>query len=135
MAHAVQLHLTTKNAYRLPAVLLQLDLSRAYDMVRHVDVTEALLEAGVPRDVVRWTILSLRCTLCRVRHPIVSQEFGRGLPQGRPDSPLLFSLVMATVFKKVQAVATNRCLGWCLDDMGDANVKYVACAAPSMTSG
>ena len=133
LAHAVQLHLTTKNAYRLTAVLLQLDLSRAYDMVRHVDVAEALLEAGVPRDVVRWTIMSLRCTLYRVRHPVVSQEFevalGRGLPQGRPDSPLLFSLVMATLFRRVQAVATRECLGWCLGDMGDANVKHVACAA------
>jgi hypothetical protein len=77
--------------------------------------------------------MSLRCTKYRVRHPVVSQEFevalGRGLPQGRPDSPLLFSVVMATLFKKVQAVALRERLGWCLDDMGDAHVKYVACAA------
>jgi hypothetical protein len=82
LAHAIQLHLATKAAYAMPAVLLQLDLSRAYDMVRHRDVAEALLEAGVPEDVVRWTILSLRCSVYKVRHPIYAEEFE--IPLGQP---------------------------------------------------
>jgi hypothetical protein len=87
---------------KLPALLLKLDVARAFDSVSLPFLLSVLRQRGFGPRWLRWIAMLLRTAGsagAAFRH-------GRGLRQGDPLSPLLFVLVMdvvAAMFRAAEA--------------------------------
>ena len=98
--------------------IAQLDLKRAFDRVKHSAVLNALtLQGGSPQCIATiCAILQQSSTNISLGH--VSSEavvLRRGLPQGAPESPLIFVLVTELVLRPLLRKWATRGSGWCLD--------------------
>ena len=98
--------------------VLQLDLSKAFDRVKHSAIIRALKLQGC----------SLQClaVLCAMLQnsktsatlgPFTSDpvDLDRGLPQGAPESPLIFTLVTELILRPLLHTWSRRGSGWRLD--------------------
>ena len=102
----------------LPIYAAQLDLRRAFDRVKHSACLKALLLQGASQQcmAVFCAILqqsSLQATLGHIGAEGVT--LCRGLPQGAPESPIVFVMVMEMVLRTLQESWRKRGLGWQLD--------------------
>jgi ribonuclease HI len=82
------------------AYFLFYDLKGAFDTVRHDDIAPALRRLKVPAAYIAWVASSLAELRGTVRiSGESSREFGyhRGVPQGGPESPLWFVVVLDTL--------------------------------------
>ena len=79
-------------------VLLQVDLSKAFDMVSHTKLLQDLNQSSLPPGVKRWF-----CTYLRGRQSKVmlhnkrskSRNVKTGMPQGAMTSPILFNYYLS----------------------------------------
>ena len=81
-------------------VLVQLDLSKAFDMVNHDKLINGLNETSLPGHIKRWLNCYLRgrqsCVQFRNKKSS-SRNVRTGVPQGAVLSPLLFSFYLAKI--------------------------------------
>ena len=99
---------TIKRAFELsrewgkPIYLAQLDLRKAFDRVRHSAIVDALKLQGVSLQclAILCALLSKSQVAMRLGHISADPlKMYRGLPQGAPESPILFVLVTEFVLR------------------------------------
>ena len=81
-------------------VLVQLDLSKAFDMVSHDKLIKSLNDTTLPPNVKRWMNSYLRGRTSRVKFrdkTSSSRNVRVGVPQGAVSSPLLFSFYLSKI--------------------------------------
>ena len=99
--------------------LVQLDLSKAFDRVKHSSVIKALKLQGCTMQC-----LAVICAILAQSQisPVLGHveagavKMHRGLPQGAPESPLLFVLVIELVLRPLLTRWRASGSGWRLDD-------------------
>ena len=99
--------------------ICQVDLSKAFDKVKHSAVIGALKLQGCSLQclVVLCAMLS-QSSISTVLGHVQAQatSMNRGLPQGAPESPLIFTLVTEYVLRPLLGRWRVRGSGWKLDD-------------------
>jgi hypothetical protein len=106
---------------------LQLDLSKAFDRVLHSAVVKALELQGCSPQCIAVICSILRQSQASFKLGHVSTNFVsmlRGLPQGAPESPRIFVLVMELVLRPLLHKWRSRGSGWCLDSLWLAAVCF-----------
>ena len=110
-----------------PIFCVQLDLRRAFDRVKHSAVFAALRLQGVSLQCL--AVLSamldgsyMSAKLGRVTAQKVKMQ--RGLPQGAPESPLLFTLVTEMVLRPLLSSWASQGAGWKMDNLWLPAVCY-----------
>ena len=81
-------------------VLVQLDLSKAFNMVSHDKLIKDLNETSLPPNIKRWMNTYLRGRTSRVQFrnkTSTSRNVRVGVPQGAVSSPLLFSFYLTKI--------------------------------------
>ena len=97
---AVQLSSRWLNAKKVAAVLLKLDIAKAFDSVSWPFLLEVLQHIGFPRRWIDWISLLLSTSSTRIimnGRPGNRITHARGLRQGDPISPMLFVIVMESL--------------------------------------
>ena len=83
-----------------------LDLEKAFDKVYHTSVIDALMDAGIDADVIRflWQCYRQNSAYVALRGDSKSRVFDilRGVRQGDPMSPVLFNNVTRKVYAKLR---------------------------------
>ena len=107
--------------------VVQLDLSKAFDRVKHSAAIKALkLQGASVQCIALFCSLMLKSTLAfslgGVRSESVLLE--RGLPQCAPESPLVFVLITELVLRPLLARWRDRGSGWSIDGLFVAAVCY-----------
>ena len=80
----------------------QCDLTKAFDKVKHSAVIRALkLQSASLQCIGLFCAMILQSNMAFKMGPIISDsvELERGVPQGAPESPLIFVLVMEMVLR------------------------------------
>ena len=113
--------------WKLPFYLVQLDLKKAFDKVLHTAVTKALRLQGASLQCVAVICAILRqskasVSLGHVQAAAVHMQ--RGLPQGAPESPLIFTLVTELVLRPLIQRWKADGLGWRMGDFSILSVCY-----------
>ena len=107
--------------------VLQLDLSKAFDRVKHSAVISALKLQGCSLQclAVLCAMLNQSKVAVSLGHVTASSvDMMRGLPQGAPESPLIFVLVTEFVLRPLLRKWRARGSGWSLDLLWLAAVCY-----------
>ena len=110
-----------------PIFVVQLDLRKAFDRVKHSAVLNDLRLQGASLQLIAMVARMLDLNKLAVRLGHVNAkvlEMERGLPQGAPESPLLFILVVEMVLRPLLARWTARGRGWRMDDFWLASVSF-----------
>ena len=91
--------------WRQPLITAQLDLKKAFDHVDHRAAFKAmkLQGIGLPEIALIAAIWHQSSVQVNLGH-VASDEIGmdRGLPQGAPESPLIFTMIMEMVIRKLE---------------------------------
>ena len=107
--------------------VVQLDLRKAFDRVRHSAVLAALKLQGASLQLVALVSQLLTQNDARIRlgHASSTQvPMARGLPQGAPESPLLFILVVEMVLRPLLDQWQHRGRGWNMDSLWLQSVNF-----------
>ena len=104
--------------WSLPFCTAQLDLKKAFDHVDHRAALEAMRLQGVPEHAMAliakvWSLSSIRAKLGTELSDAVPLQ--RGLPQGAPESPLIFTMVVEMVVRRCEEQWQKRNLGFEID--------------------
>ena len=111
----------------IPLFAIQIDLKRAFDKISHAAVASALKRKGVPTQLIAvlckmWLQSSVTAKLGHATSKKIAMH--RGVPQGAPDSPLIFTCVMDEILSELQASWAARDLGWSMDTFWLPAVGY-----------
>ena len=104
--------------WKVPLYVAQLDLRKAFDQVKHSAVLDGLKMQGVSLQCLAVLCMLLKqstaiLTMANVRgEPLRLQ---RGLPQGAPESPLLFTIVTEFVLRPLLRQWRSLGYEWCCD--------------------
>ncbi|XP_077554114.1 uncharacterized protein LOC144168983 [Haemaphysalis longicornis] len=92
---------------KIPAVIVAVDLKKAFDTVRHSAIIEALQDCGAGTRVINFVKSFLNGRTFEIRtelnHPRVFTNT-TGVPQGAILSPTLFNLVMRKIAKQLRNI-------------------------------
>ena len=104
-----------------PHVVAQLDLKKAFDKVKHSAIAELLHKKGVSDQLVailcRWwqhSTMEVRLGHVTADRPV---QADRGVPQGAPESPLIFVLVTDEILGSLQSRWRDEGRGWTCDEL------------------
>ena len=111
--------------WKVPVFVAQLDLKKAFDCVLHSAIVNALQLQQVSLQSVAMlaAILKHSTTMISLGHvcaPAIKMH--RGLPQGAPESPLLFALVTEMVLRPL--LLRWKDAGWTFDSLHLSAVCY-----------
>ena len=110
-----------------PISICQLDLSRAFDRVKHSAIIKALKLQGCTLHCLAalCAMLDQSQTATVLGHvQAAASTMNRGLPQGAPESPLIFTLVTEYVLRPLLEKWRDRGGGWSLDSFWLACVCF-----------
>jgi hypothetical protein len=125
--HAIQRIAELAREWRHPVFLAQLDLRKAFDHVWHSAALEAMQLQGIPLQAQAfmaklWQQSTVKAKLgAEISDPV---PLHRGLPQGAPESPLIFTLIVEMILRRLEAIWRGRGWGYCLDGMMMFSVSY-----------
>ena len=113
--------------WKVPLCIAQLDLRKAFDRVLHSAVLKALRLQGVSLQCIAIVSALLNnsktsVSLGKVTSARITME--RGLPQGAPESPVLFTLVTELVLRPLLARWQQRHSGWEFADFVLSAILY-----------
>ena len=108
-------------------VVVQLDVKRAFDHVDHRAAFKAMKLQGVSLFSMAliaaiWSGSCMKACLETVTSNKV--QMSRGLPQGAPESPVIFTMIMELVLRDLMKSWISRKLAWRLDDFTLAAICY-----------
>ena len=113
-------------------LMISLDLAKAFDSVPHSELYAALIESGVQQALVECLLSVHQHTRCDIRQSgqVRSVDMGRGLRQGCPIAPILFSAWTARLCRRLDSLLgagwSQRHLGIFADDTwGSWQVRQV----------
>ena len=100
---------------------------KAFDKVSHAAVAAALRRKGVPVQLIAvlckmWSQSTVKVKLGHVSSDEIPQH--RGVPQGAPESPLIFTCVVDDVLSTLLDSWSKRGLGWSVDSLWIPAVVY-----------
>ena len=104
-----------------PLFVAQLDLKKAFDKAKHSAISDALLSKGVSLHHVAilnslWSQSSMLFKLGHLRAARAVKAH-RGVPQGAPESPLVFTMLVDEILGPLISKWTEQGLGWALDQV------------------
>ena len=108
-------------------VVVQLDVKKAFDHVDHRAAFKAMILQGVSLFSMAliaaiWSGSCMKACLGTVTSNKV--QMSRGLPQGAPESPVIFTMIMKLVLRDLIKSWISRKLAWRLDDFALAAICY-----------
>ena len=108
-------------------VVVQLDVKKAFDHVDHRAAFKAMKLQGVSLFSMAliaaiWSGSCMKACLGTVTSNKV--QISRGLPQGAPESPVIFTMIMELVLRDLIKSWISRKLAWRLDDFTLAAICY-----------
>lgn len=113
--------------WRIPLVLAQLDLKKAFDHVNHKAAFTAMKLQGISLEGIALIAAIWQTSVVLVRLGQVSSEeipMDRGLPQGAPESPLIFTMIMEMIIRSLEPEWKARGYGFSLDEFRMTCVCY-----------
>ena len=93
-----------------PRCMIQLDLQKAYDMVDWFALETILLETGIPKQFVKWIMLTVTSVTYRFNingNYTKSMKANRGIRQRDPLSPVLFVIIMEYLNRLLHKMQRN----------------------------
>ena len=111
----------------LKVYAVQIDLKKAFDRVLHSAVLRAVALQGASAHCIAVLAALLQKGVVRIRlGPVVTEAIpmDRGVPQGAPESPTLFILVVEMILRGLQVVWHARGSGWICEQMHLTNVCF-----------
>jgi hypothetical protein len=123
--------------WRVPLVLAQLDVKKAFDHVDHRAAFKAMRLQGISLHAIALISAIWACSLVSVSLGMVSSDdipMDRGLPQGAPESPLIFTMIMDMVIRALEPEWRRKGYGFNIDEFRLMAVCYaddIVLAAPS----
>ena len=103
------------NEWNVPLYVAQLDLKKAFDRILHSAVLDALRLQGASVQCLAVAAALLKNSTSKISLGHVSTasiRLNRGLPQGAPESPLLFFIVTDMVLPELLRIWKARGSGW-----------------------
>ena len=105
----------------------QLDVRKAFDHVCHAAALRAMEEMGVgvhSRALIAkaWSLSKVRARLANTTSEPVSLE--RGLPQGAPESPIIFAMILECVVRRCEKKWAAKGWGFWLDGVRWVSASY-----------
>ncbi|CAE8618348.1 unnamed protein product [Polarella glacialis] len=104
--------------WRVPLVLAQLDVKKAFDHVDHRAAFEAMRLQGISLHAIALIAAIWACSVVTARLGMVSSDdipMDRGLPQGAPESPLIFTMIMDMVIRALEPQWREKGYGFSID--------------------
>lgn len=101
--HVVRQILEKYNEYQLIYYIAFIDYSKAFDSLQHDKIWEALLEQGIEHKYIRLIRNIYSCSRARIQLEKKNTPFKveKGVRQGDPLSPKLFSAVLESIFRRL----------------------------------
>jgi hypothetical protein len=125
--HVIQRIAELAREWRQPVYIAQVDLRKAFDHVRHSAAIEAMQMQGIPLQAQAfmaqiWQQSTIKAKLGAEVSEAVPLH--RGLPQGAPESPLIFTIIVEMLLRRLEATWRARGWGYRVDDMVMFSVSY-----------
>ncbi|GBP91608.1 LINE-1 retrotransposable element ORF2 protein [Eumeta japonica] len=101
--HVVRQILEKYNEYQLTYYIAFIDYSKAFDSLQHAKIWEALLQQGIEHKYIRLIriIYSRSTAIIELEKKSTPFRVEKGVRQGDPLSPKLFSAVLESVFRRL----------------------------------
>jgi hypothetical protein len=117
--------------WRIPVCIAQVDLCKAFDHVDHRAAFDAMQMQGIPLQT--QALMAKVWQLTNIKAKLGTEVSGavplhRGLPQGAPESPLIFTMIVEMLVRRLEAKWRNQGLGFCVDGLK----VYCICYADDM---
>lgn len=102
--HTIKQVIQKSNEYGITYYLAFVDYNKAFDSLRHVEIWEALETQGINKKYIRLIHNIYKNMKAKIRTERVGEDFPikRGVRQGDPLSPKLFSAVLEHVFRRLE---------------------------------
>ena len=113
--------------WNVPLYVAQLDLKKVFDRILHSAVLDALRLQGASVQCLAVVAALLKNSTSKIslgHVSTVSIRLNRGLPQGAPESPLIFVIVIDMVLNKLLRTWKARGSGWSFSGLSVSAVCY-----------
>ena len=98
--------------YSKPLYIAFVDYSKAFDSVYHNSLWRALIQQGVPKKYIRIIKNIYTNSTAQIKLESLGEVFpiARGVRQGDPLSPKLFSAVLESIFRDLEWDNVGKCI-------------------------